>query len=374
MTSAIRVRPLKAIIGGSSPLATGAWYAGTLAPSGSYHRCAPRAIDIDRLDADQRPWLATIFAARDQAYDELRRAVLRDALIAGQGSVVTREGWLLRESALEFLANGATPEGFAPTDDGSLRLPLPCRRIAAPVLLLKRPWWRNYGHWLVDSAAMLALAARLSMPANWSIVVGRQEHPPMRQVVADTLACLAPGVPVLEHPDDEIWACDELHYIGPVHVPPLFKHKEALVALRAGLLPAAGAPPADRRLFVSRGNHGTRRLSNEADLVAQAMARGYEVVEPQLFDLAGQARLFDTAACVVGVKGAALANLLFCRPGAACLVLSPGDFPDPFFWDLAGHAGVSYAELFGGLTQHDRARSHNSFAVDPDRFARMLPD
>ena len=134
-----------------------------------------------------------------------------------------------------------------------------------------------------------------------------------------------------------------------------------------------GAVQPSRRLFISRGGHPARRLENEAELIAHARRHGYEVVEPQHLDLAGQARLFHGAASVVGVKGAALANLLFCPAGAACLVLSPGDFPDPFFWDLASHAGVTYAELFGRLTGRDRPQSHNGFTIDPVRFADMLP-
>ncbi len=345
-----------------------------LVSPGCYRRRPPRGIDTADLDPDHLPWVQEIYNAGEQRYGAVRCTVLKDALIAGQGSVVTRDGSLVRDSAVEFLAHGATPHGFTAAAEGGLRLPPACRRIAAPVVLLKRPWWRNYGHWLIDSAATLALATRLRRPPSWTVVVGRQESPPMRQVVADTLACLAPGVPVLEHPDDEVWACDELLYLSPLHIPPLFKHPEGLASLRAQLLRTElGAVQPSRRLFISRGGHPARRLENEAELIAHARRHGYEVVEPQHLDLAGQARLFHGAASVVGVKGAALANLLFCPAGAACLVLSPGDFPDPFFWDLASHAGVTYAELFGRLTGRDRPQSHNGFTIDPVRFADMLP-
>ena len=114
-------------------------------------------------------------------------------------------------------------------------------------------------------------------------------------------------------------------------------------------------------------------MENEAELIAIAATSGYEVVQPERLDLVGQAVLFRAASCVVGVKGAALANIVFCAAGASVLVLSPGDFPDPFFWDLAAHAGASYAELFGALTARDRPRSHNPFRVDPARFAALLP-
>lgn len=342
---------------------------------GSYLRAAPHAIGSAALDPDQRNWLDTIYRSVEQPFGTARCTVLRDAVVAGQGSVVTRDGCLVRETVTEFLANRQAPDGFAAAGEGAFRLlPAPERRVAGPVLLLKRPWWRNYGHWLVDSAATLALAARLRLLANWRIAVGAQNNAPMRQVVLDTCARLAPGVEVLEHPDDEVWTCEELFYVSPLHVPPLYKHPEGLASLRALLLRDELATPLpDRRLFVSRGAHPSRRLDNEAALIAVAESHGYEVVEPQHLDLAGQIRLFRSATCVVGVKGAALTNILFCAAGARCLLLSPGDFADPFFWDLASHAGAAYSELFGRLTSRTAPASHNPFVIDPARFAALLP-
>lgn len=369
------VRPLQEIISGRW-LPAGVAAVFELAPGGFYRRPAPLAIDAADLDRDQLPAVRGIYNvdAASQPFGPVCCAVLKGAFVAGQGSVVTRDGCVVRESVAEFVAHGDVPDGFVGDGAGGLRLSNPpCRRISGPVLLLKRPWWRNYGHWLIDSAAMLALAT-LRLPGPWQAMVGRQESPKMRRVVADTFSCLAPGAEALEHPDGEVWLCDELLYVSPLHVPPLFKHPDGLSTLRARILRRAdGAAQPVRRLFVTRGGQGHRRLENEAELAALAVARGYEVVDPLDLDLAGQARLFRGAASVAGVKGAALANMLFSGAGTRCLVLSPGDFPDPFFWDLACHAGASYAELFGPLTGRGRARGHNSFTADPVRFAAMLP-
>ncbi len=341
---------------------------------GRYHRAAPRALDTEGLDPDLKAGLRDSFQVLEQPYGHVRRVSLKHALVVGQGSVVTRDGLLVRDSAVEFLAHGNPPDGFARGDGAaSLHLPPAGRRhVNGPLLLLKRPWWRNFGHWLIDSAATLALATRMTLPSGWRIMVGRQENPAMRRVVADTIRRLAPGVAVLEHPDDEVWLCEELLYVSPLHIPPLFKHPDGLAALRAGML-GDDTPAPSRRLFVSRGARPARRVVNESELIALARARGYEVVDPEGLDFAAQVRLFRAAASVVGVKGAALTNLLFCPPGARCLLLSPGDFTDPFFWDLAGHAGVDYGEMFGHVLERDRPRGHNAFAIDAGRFSELLP-
>jgi capsular polysaccharide biosynthesis protein len=345
-----------------------------IVPPGSYVRPAPRAVDTAAADPDVAAWLGRFYAERERSFGPVRRVVLTDAVVAGQGTVVLRDGRLLRDSATEFFADGRLPDGFE-GEAGASRPSMPVsREIAMPALLLKRPWWRNFGHWLVDSATTLALVSRMAMPEDWCIVVGRQPREEMRRAVADTLATLAPGVPVLEHGDAEAWRFARLHYPSPVHIPPVFKHPEGIASLRALMLRAhLAAPAGTRKLFVTRGAHPMRRLANEADLIAIAEAQGYETVRPETLDLAGQARLFRSAACVVGVKGAALTNLMFCPAGASALLLSPGDFADPFFWDVAGQAGVAYAELFGALTERTRAIGHNAFVIDPARFAALLP-
>ena len=353
--------------------AAGVQRADMLLPAGSYSRPPPRVVDMAALDGPQHEVLRGYLAETTQTYGPLQVVVLRDACVVGQGSVVTRDGALVRDSALEFLAHGRTPDGFARDADGTLRLASgTMRTIDGPALLLKRPWWRNYGHWLVDGAAILALAGGIALPRDWRIIVGAGGG--AREIVAQSLAMLAPGVTVLEHADGECWRVGELIYVAPVHVPPLSKRPEALAALRALVLrDALRLPAASRRLFVSRGAHPARRLVNEAELVAVAAAAGYETVQPEQLDLPAQAALFRSASCIVGVKGAALANLMFCAAGAQVLVLSPGDFPDPFFWDLAAHAGAGYAELFGQLTARDARQGSNPFRIDPGRFADLLP-
>lgn len=354
---------------------SGVAHVATLAAAGSYHRPAPLALDTTHLDAGRHARLAALYRARAQPYAAIRRAMLHGARLAGPGGVATPDGWLLRESIAELLAEPAPPAGFVAAGADGWAMPAASRHIGGPALLLKRPYWRNYGHFLVDAAALAALVARAGPPPpGCRLVIGRHPQPQGRAVMLAALARIVPGLETLEHPDEEVWAFEALHYVTPVHVPPASKHPEALIGLRAALLRDAPDPDRPRRLFVTRGAEWSRRLVNEAELVRLAAARGYEVAHPPDLDLLAQARLFRAATHVVGVKGAALTNLLFCAPGASCLALSPGDFVDPFFLDLAAHAGVGYAELFGPPTARDRAVKRNNFTIDPARFAAMLPD
>ncbi len=342
-----------------------------LSMSGMYRRAAPRAVDTAGLDGGLRDKLRETYATVDQPYGALHCHVLSGALVTGHGSVVTSGGVVLRETAA-----GAVPAGFAAdAAGGGLRLLAPpSRRIAAPSLLLKAPGWRDPRHALTEGAAALALATRLPLTGAWQIVTGQHDHAPAQQALVALCAQLAPGVPVVGLPDSETWQFDELLLIAPLHGPAQFHHPDGLNSLRAlrqtGLL-AKPSPP--RRLFVRQGAHPAALLDNEAELAELAAGRGFDLIDPAQQDQTSLARLFRAAAFVAGAPCRAMVNLLFCASGAQCLLLSPGDHPDPFFWDMAAHAGAGFSELFGAPTARGHAAGHNPYRIDPERFLAMLP-
>jgi hypothetical protein len=173
-----------------------------------------------------------------QRYERIRRSVLRDAIVSDQGTVVTRGGALVTDSCLELLAHGLVPRGLEEAGPGRYRRSQSVSRvIEAPTLLLKRPWWRNYGHWLVDAAALLALLRERTIGGFEQIAIGDPELGKSGEIVYETISLLlAPGMPVLEHPDAEVWRFTELHYVQPIQIPQLFKLPDALAALRRGVL------------------------------------------------------------------------------------------------------------------------------------------
>ena len=99
------------------------------------------------------------------------------------------------------------------------------------------------------------------------------------------------------------------------------------------------APRARQAIYIRRGANFPRRLVNEDAILALCEELGITTVVPEEVGIIAQAELFHAADLVVGVKGAALTNALFCLPPTHIVALSPGDFPDPFFWDLVRRAG-----------------------------------
>lgn len=343
-----------------------------IAGDGAYTRRLPELFDWVNL-ANRAPVDIEAVFPLVQRYAPIHHLTLKDAVVVDQGAIITRGGALLHDSFAELLAQRQAPAGLTATPQGDHRWTgRVSRQIEAPTLLLKRPWWRNYGHWLLDAAALLALLRERRISGFEQIAIGAFAEPALRAVVRDTLSVIAPGLPVVEHPDDEAWQFSRLHYTQPVQIPDRFKLPDAVAALRRALLPPEPRPPGRRRLFVSRRQYRTRRLENEAEIVAVCARHGFEVVCPETLDLHAQVRLFAAASHVAGVKGAALTNLLFCPPATTVILLSPGDWADFFFWDLAGQLGFAYYELAGVLTRDDGALGQNPFLIDPARLDAVL--
>jgi len=369
----LRIVPIAELLAGAGPACT---HVENLCEGGAYLRRPPFRLETGALDAGHRAGVEQYFANMVSTFEPIRHLAFRDALVVGQGSVVTSDFCLVGESAYEFIGGDRAPDGLVDAGGGALALgSQPTATIARPTLLLKRPWNTNYGHWLVDSAAMLALAGGLTLPPGWQLAIGRQDGPAMQEIVRQTLDILAPGTDVVELPDNEVWRFSELHYLSPVHVPLKFMLPASLSALRALVLRDGLARSAPRRgIYVTRGEHGARRLRNEEQVIALCRELGLDVVQPERFTLTEQARLFHEANLIVGVKGAALTNALFCSGRTHLVVLSPGDFPDPFYWDLTAPAGIAYSEIFGVLQDRDRPIGQNAFTVPIEGLRGILED
>jgi capsular polysaccharide biosynthesis protein len=343
-----------------------------VAPPGKYTRRAPEKVYTDKLlpcGAIYHQYLQTT----TQDHPAVRCVILASAIVTGQGAVISRDGRLLDESCWEFFVHGHVPFGLRHDDGGVLtRVTSPTRDVHRPSLLVKRPWWRNFGHWMVDGAALLAMLPNLTLPADYQVVIGAFEEPKMREVVYDMLRVLCPGVDIVEQPDDEMWLFSELHYVTPVHWSPLFKLPVGLHRLRSAFLPDANRATGTQRLYISRGGHPRRPLENEQEVVAICRSFRFEVVQPELLSIEQQIYLFNSSDIIVGVKGAALTNVVFCNSSAKVIVLSPNDWPDPFFWDIAGQLSLQYYELFGSISSDTLGQAQNPFSIDIDDLTDAL--
>lgn len=343
--------------------------------AGRYVRRPPRCQDTTDALRQTQTTYAEYTRRLEQSYAPSLHVALRDATVFGQGSVVSAGGALLLDSCWEFFAQGGTPPGLIRLENRHYRLQNPpTRYIDRPSLLMKRPFWRNYGHWLLDSATLMALLPAMTLPSDCQIVIGPNEQPKMRAIVEEALSIFAPGLQVIEQPDDEAWTFAKLHYVTPQQIPPLTKQPIALTELAARMPRgiATPVPIGGRRIYVAREARLGRELANEEQVIAVCRQLGFEVVRPEQHSLREQAALFQSAEYVIGVKGAALTSVVFCPSAARLFVLSPADWPDPFFWDLAAQRGMDYGEMFGPIMDDNERQSMHRFVINIERLKENL--
>jgi capsular polysaccharide biosynthesis protein len=341
-----------------------------LGVAGVYERRLPVYADIEAIEPSLAGRWRQLHHAAQQHYPALALTRCAGALVTGQGALVLQDGTLVRESANEFLNRGLVPHGLEQAGENRFHLSrAPRTFVGEAALLVKFPWWRNFGHWLLDGAAVLALLAPRIQKERWALVVGASESPALRRVMLETVLAICPQACLLEQRDAETWSFSELMYLSPPHRTPSMVCPPTLDVLRSAVIPKE--TETGRRIYLSRGGADARRLVNEAELMPVLQKFDIELVYPERLSLPAQARLFSAADVVVGAKGAALANLVFSRPGSAVVVLSPGDFEDPFFWDIAGQKQMAYAEVFGPVLSTNSA-SRNDFSIRPDQLEAAL--
>ena len=257
------------------------------------------------------------------------------------------------------------------------------REIAGPVFLLSDDVWPpNYSHWLLDTLPRLAALAESGWGAGVTLatttLTAAYQWETLRLCGWDKSRIVQLASMQAVRAGTVIATTDQPR---PPH--PLFKAAPwAARWLRRNFGPPAGGradPARGRRIYVSRRDAPGRRVLNEADLTRALAARGFETVSLAGMSVREQAALFDSAAWIVAPHGAALANMVFARPGATLLELFPRSYGTPAYYMLAAAAQVRYGcHIVPETAVAPREdRSLDDFSVDVaalmDRYADLLP-
>ncbi len=198
----------------------------------------------------------------------------------------------------------------------------------------------NYGHFLIDCLPALLAAEQAGALASHPPVA-----PPLLPWQAELLSLLGVTPTVIDTPmarlGEAVFTTPMDHFL---HAP-----GPPLDAVRARILAAAAIPAdpaAPKRLYISRLGSLKRVLVNEAELEAALEARGFMIVRPETLSVRDQIALFHRAETIVAPAGAALANVLFCKPGATLIEIQPSNFTGVWVRNIALLAGVDWRGFF----------------------------
>lgn len=178
----------------------------------------------------------------------------------------------------------------------------------------------NYYHWLIDHLPRLLLVRKLGLLDGRKVLVGSG----LQSFQLDALRMLGVDADQLLYMEP-----DEAVQFRSVLVPNLLSATTVCHPLVRELLleafPAVhGNSQRSPRIYLSREDAATRRLTNEAQAVALLEHAGFEkyVLTDKPFQ--EQIDLFRHAEAVVAVHGAGMANTIFCTAGCRVVeIFSP---------------------------------------------------
>lgn len=221
-----------------------------------------------------------------------------DVLVDHNGALILAGEFLVEETCRDFPGCrdwelGALRFELA-ADQWSLRIPDALPVVETPCLLLLKPGFDNYGHWLVELLPKLK-AALPALPADILIAVG-DSRGKMREITLHTLAAL--GIePERVCAVRGVTRFRKLYYVSPLtqHGLPSHIAPYCLRFLRETFLPPAAPTNPGRRLYISRSDQAFRRLLNEHELLGMLLPLGFEVIHPGQMAFAEQIRRFSAA-------------------------------------------------------------------------------
>ena len=193
----------------------------------------------------------------------------------------------------------------------------------------------NYAHWLTEVLPRIAAFWRDPARRRTPLIIDAALHPNLERSLE---LVVGPGATIVRLKPEELLRVGTLYNVSPTAYapfkvrpqpadlinqgrfsPPALRH--AIERLRASV--GGAQPSVARPKLVLRRKSTLRHITNEADIGAALVSRGFTAVDTDTLSLDEQVRLFGQAKMVVGATGAAMANLIFCPPDCPVVVMIP---------------------------------------------------
>ena len=82
-------------------------------------------------------------------------------------------------------------------------------------------------------------------------------------------------------------------------------------------------PEFKSKIYIRREDANYRKILNEADLITILRKKGFEIINPQHFDILEQMKIFSNAKVIISPHGSNMSNLIFCQKNTKIIEISP---------------------------------------------------
>lgn len=221
-------------------------------------------------------------------------------------------------------------------------------RMAGERLLIANSEKPNYGHWLFDIVPIVHLGATMRAPMlTWTLKPWQRALIARLDVPAGLIEEIRPRPVLVEH----AIVSNRHSGVSTQNVHP--QHREAFGEILANVRKASPLLATPRLVLICRGLANSRNVENRAEMIEALTPLGFAAIQPEKLSFDEQALTFAQADIIVTEFGAAMASVMFCRPGTRVVEIIAEGQHDPWSSHLAAMLGLEHVVLFQPQTEAD---------------------
>ncbi len=215
------------------------------------------------------------------------------------------------------------------------------KKIPGENLLIANSEQPNFGHYLLDIVPLIHLGAKMGVPMlTWTLKPWQRALIARLEVPAGLVREILPRPVFLEH------AIVSNRHSGVSSQNAHPQHRQAFAKILAGVRKAAPSSATPKRIAVCRGLANSRNIENRAEMIEALKPLGFVAIQPEKLKFDEQVLIFAEAQVIVCEFGAAMANVMFCRPGAKVVEVIAEGQHDPWSAHLCAMLELDHVVLF----------------------------
>jgi len=163
--------------------------------------------------------------------------------------------------------------------------------------------------------------------------------------------------------------CENLLYTNPELFS--FEKRKKYIYLRGLFIPHISnhvlSKPYSNRIYISRGDARYRYITNEKEVMEALTKIGFHCLSLKGMSFIEQISLFYHADTIISIHGAALTNLIFCKPNTTVIEFATPYMQEKsqYFKDIAETFCLNYQVYTGDITE-DRIKNQNNMEIFND--------
>jgi len=200
----------------------------------------------------------------------------------------------------------------------------------------------NYAHWLIDALSRYIMIQDRS---SADVKIDNLLIPSGFSSFCESIEAL--GIKDLKLIDMEKGVCIEFEELVCTSKPRGYSSNVCpgwvLDGYRQYVDPVYPANPEQfKKIYISRRDASSRKFIDEELLIEGLSKQGFCSVELSDYSLREKAGIFEVATSVVGLSGAGMLSVMFCRPGANIVELYPSNFVNYLYHSVASYLNLKH--------------------------------